>query len=487
MSPANPQRLIDLINDLLAQGPESTWVEFKRNNVDPTMIGIRISALSNAARLAGRHTAYIVWGIEDQTRRVVGTEFNPETPLTGNQVPSMWFAQRLSPSIAFQFHVVQHPEGRLVLLEIPAATSVPVAFNHEPYIRIGSGTPKLADHPERYQALLEAMRPYAWEHGIASAYVTSDAVLELIDYAQYFRLTNQPLPDNRTGILEKLQADQIITPDAGGKWNITNLGAILFATDLTKFNPGLARKAIRFVAYSGPNRAAPVTHRNDGKKGYANGFEGLMGYIDALLPRNEHIGRALREARPLFPELALREVVANALIHQDMTISGAGPQIELFPDRIEITNPGRPLIKPERMVDMPPRSRNEALASLMRRMGFCEEQGSGLDKVIAQSELFQLAAPLFREGDSTFQAILYGHRKFAQMTADERIRACYWHAVLKFLSGERMKNSTLCERFGIEKQNAAQASTVISQALEQGKIKTADPDHPRSGYVPVWA
>jgi len=487
MSSVSPQRLIDLINDLLSHGSETSWVEFKHNNADPNMIGVRISALANAARLADQHMAYILWGIEDQTRNIVGTSFDPETPQIGNQVPAMWYAQRLSPSISFQFHVVQHTETRLVLLEIPAATSVPVSFSHEPYIRIGSATPKLADHPERYQALLEAMRPYAWEHGIALQYVTSDTVLELIDYTQYFRLTRQPLPDNRAGILERLQADQIIIPDVGGRWNVTNLGAILFATDITKFNPALARKAIRFVAYAGSNRAATVTHRHDGQKGYANGFEGLMGFINVLLPKNEHIGRALREDRPLFPELALREVVANALIHQDMTISGAGPQIELFLDRIEITNPGKPLIKPERMVDMPPRSRNEALASLMRRMGLCEEQGSGLDKVVAQSELFQLAAPLFRENDSTFQAILYGPRTFAQMTSDERIRACYFHAVLKFLSGERMKNSTLCERFGIEKQNAAQASTVISQALEQGQIKPADPEHPRSGYVPVWA
>ncbi|WP_366524016.1 ATP-binding protein [Nitrosomonas sp.] len=40
----------------------------------------------------------------------------------------------------------------------------------------------------------------------------------------------------------------------------------------------------------------------------------------------------------------------------------------MFEDRIEISNPGTPLVKPERMVDLPPRSRNEALTSLMRRM-----------------------------------------------------------------------------------------------------------------------
>jgi len=457
------------------------------NNADPEMIGTRVSAISNAARLAGQQTGFMLWGVQDSTHTVVGTSFDPDREKVGNQVLSLWLAQQLAPSIAFQFHTVRHPAGLVVILEIPAASSTPVAFKNIAYLRIGSATPKLMDYPERYQALLAALRPYTWEHGIALQYVTSDDVLTLLDYAQYFRLTKQPLPDNRVGILERLKADQLIAQDVGGRWNITNLGAILFAVDLTLFSPSLARKGVRFVAYNGTNKADIVNHRQDGKKGYASGFEGLISFINGLLPKNEHIGQALREEHPLFPELAIRELVANALIHQDLTITGAGPHIEMFTDRIEITNPGTPLLKPERMIDLPPRSRNEAMASLMRRMGLCEEQGSGLDKVIMQAELFQLPAPLFRASDESLQAILYGPRKFAQMTPDERVRACYQHAVLKFLSGDRMKNASLCERFGIAKQNAAQASQVINLAIQQGLIKPADAEHPRSGYVPFWA
>lgn len=479
-------RLVDLINDLVAHGSERAWVEFKHNNSDPNMIGVRVSAISNAARLAGEHLGYMVWGVNDD-HEIVGTTFDPDRQTQGNQVLALWMAQHLSPSVAFQFHSVDHPMGRVILMEIPAASLTPVAFSNIPYIRIGSATPKLMDYPERYQALLTALRPYTWEHGIALQYITSDDVLDLLDYAQYFRLTRQPLPDNRHGILERLKADQLIIEDVGGKWNITNLGAILFAADLTRFSLSLARKGVRFVAYGGTGKADMVTHRQDGKKGYATGFEGLIAYINGLLPENEQIGQALRVATPLFPALAVRELVANALIHQDMTITGAGPQIEMFADRIEFTNPGAPLVKPERMIDLPPRSRNEAMASLMRRMGFCEEQGSGLDKVVSQVELFQLPPPLFQASEDSLQVILYGPRKFSQMTPDERVRACYQHAVLKFLGGDRMKNATLCERFGIAKQNAAQASQVISAAQQAGLIKPADAEHPRAGYVPWWA
>ncbi len=480
-------RDIDLINDLRQLPAESTWVEFKKDNTDPESIGKRCSALSNAVRIEGKEFAYMLWGIEDDTHAVTGTRFNPDIHKAGGQEFQLWLAQRLQPSIAFSFRVVEHPEGRVVILEIPAATSSPVAFNNIQYIRIGSTTPKLTDYPERYQKLIESMRPYRWEIGVAKQHVSGDVVLDLLDYTQYFRLVHQPLPDNRTGIFEHLEADQLIQPDVGGKWNITNLGAILLAMDLERFDPSLARKAVRFVAYDGKNKAAAVTHRIDGKRGYAAGFEGLVGYINDLLPKNEHIGEALRAAHPLFPELAIRELVANALIHQDMTVTGSGPQIELFEDRIEITNPGKPLVSADRMIDLPPRSRNEALASMMRRMGMCEEQGSGLDKVIAQVELFQLPPPLFREGDGSMQVILYGPRTFAEMTQDERIRACYHHAVLQFLSGERMKNATLCARFGIDSKNAAQASAVIKKSLQAEYIKVADPDHPRAGYLPIWA
>lgn len=118
-------------------------------------------------------------------------------------------------------------------------------------------------------------------------------------------------------------------------------------------------------------------------------------------------------------------------------------------------------------------------------MNLCEEQGSGLDKVIENIELYQLPALNLQNEDSSMQATLYAPRLFKDMTHSERIRACYQHAVLKYLSGEKMRNATLCERFGIEKRNAAQVSNVIRDALRENKISIGDPDHPRAGCIPV--
>lgn len=481
------QRDIVLIDELLSSDSEKGCVEFKHNNETPDMIGKLCSALSNAARVEEKDFAYVVWGVEDVIHNIIGTSFNPDTKTKGNQVFVMWLSQMLTPRIAFTFRTVAHPKGNLILLEIPATHTTPVEFDRIAYIRIGSATPRLSNYPEHYQKLINSLRSYNWEKAIAKSFVTVDEVVKLIDYPAYFKLTKQNLPANKAGILERLSADSLIKKDVGGHWNITNLGAILFAENLDDFDTALSRKGIRFVAYDGDNRAATVKQRIDGKKGYSKAFSGVVSYINNLLPVNELIGSTQRKSQLLFPEIAIRETIANALIHQDMTISGAGPLVELFDTRIEVTNPGKSLVQTDRMIDLPPRSRNEALASLMRRMEMCEEQGTGIDKVIISVEINQLPPPKFQEMASSMRVILFAPRSFADMTVSERTRACYQHSIIKYLDGKKMKNSSLCERFGIDKKNAAQASAVIKKALENKYIKSADPEHPRGGYEPIWA
>lgn len=480
-------RDIALVNDLLSENNEHTYVEYKHNNDSKEMIGKLISALSNAARIEQQDFGYVLWGIEDETKNVVGTSFNPETKTVGNQVFIMWLTQMLQPRLAFKFRKVNHPYGNLVLLEIPAAISTPVEFDKTAYVRIGSATPRLSEYPEHFQKLITNLRPYNWEKAVAKAFVTADDVLKLLDYTSYIKLTGQNLPDNKVGIIERLEADCLINKDVGRHWNITNLGAILFAENLDDFDFSLARKGIRFVSYGGDNKASTIKHRIDDKRGYARSFEGVVSYINNLLPVNEHIGSTQRKSVLLYPEIAIRETIVNALIHQDFTISGAGPLVELFNNRLEITNPGKSLVQADRMIDLPPRSRNEALASLMRRMKFCEEQGTGLDKVIISVELHQLPPPNFEELKDSMRVVLFSPRTFAEMSITERVRACYQHAIIRYLEGDKMKNNSLCERFGIEKRNAAQASLVIKKALELKVIKVADPDYPRGGYEPIWA
>jgi len=261
----------------------------------------------------------------------------------------------------------------------------------------------------------------------------------------------------------------------------------LFAKQLKSFSH-LERKAVRVVLYKSNNRIQTIREIS-GNKGYATGFEGLIGFINNLLPENEVIGQALRKSVPMFPELAIRELVANAIIHQDFTLTGTSPMIEIFTDRMEITNSGIPLVDTQRFLDSPPRSRNEALASFLRRIGICEERGSGIDKVVFETEIFQLPAPAFEVTQEHTRVVLFGHKDFKDMDKEDRIRACYLHCCLKYVCREPMNNTSLRERFGIEEQNKANASRIIRQTVEARLIKLYDSDAGVRAmrYIPYWA
>lgn len=483
-----PDECIAIIRSLASLPRETEWIEFKLNYAEPQEIGELISALSNSAALHREAWSYIVWGIEDDTHSIRGTSFNPHQEKIGNQELENWLATQLEPRIDFRIYECVIDGNRMVLFQIPPAVYMPVRFRGIEYIRVGTYKKKLREHPEKERALWSIFSESSFETGIAKEAVTSDSVLELIDYPSYFQLTNQPLPDNRNAILSRLESDKLTINRGQDLFDITNLGAILFATDLRSFSR-LARKALRVVIYKGSNRVDTVKEQ-EGNKGYASGFQGAVSWINDRLPQNEEIAQALRREVRVYPEIAIRELVANALIHQDFNISGAGPMVEIFDDRMEISNPGKPLIDPLRFIDEPPRSRNEILAALMRRMGICEERGSGIDKVIFAMEAFQLPPPDFRVTGTGTIALLFTPREFGQMDKIERIRACYQHACLLHVSGKRMTNSTLRKRLGIKDANYPQASRIISDTIEAGLVRP----HARvrgskrdASYVPFWA
>lgn len=478
---------VTLLRELLALPNESEWVEFKHNNSNPEEIGEYIAALANSAALHGKGSGYLVWGVENTRHRVVGTTFKPRQEKKGNEELESWLMRLLTPRLAFRFHEFRYQETPVVLLEVPASSYQPARFSGEEYIRIGSSKRKLRDYPEKERQLWNIFRHRSFEEDIAVAGGTSDDVLDLIDYPSTFELLGQRLPDNRDGILDRLLRERIVVAHGEDRFDVTNLGAILFGRRLDRFD-GLGRKAIRAIFYEGTNRTRTIREQS-GTRGYAVGFSGLISFMNGQLPRNELIGQALRHETPVYPELAIRELVANALIHQDFSLTGTGPMIEVFKDRIEITNPGIPLIDTLRFIDEPPRSRNETLAAVMRRLNICEERGSGIDKVIAEVEFFQLPAPDFQVTENHTRVTLYAPKKLSEMSQEDRIRACYQHTCLCWVTNEPMTNTTVRRRFGLEERNAAIASRIIADTVKAGLIKPSDPDSKSkklARYVPFW-
>lgn len=487
MPSRSQQYLAGLVRELRGLPAETEWIELKANNADGQAIGEYISALANTAALEGKASGYLVWGIDDDSHEVVGTTFQPRLEKRGNEELESWVLRLLTPKADFRFHEIEIDGLRVVILEIERATRQPVQFQGVEYVRVGSYKKKLKDFPEKERSLWRIFDRVPFEDLVAMPEVDEHAVLELLDYPSYFDLTGQRFPDGRSDILAALARDRLIVRNDAGGWNITSLGAVLFAKTLDSF-PRLGRKALRVIEYDGNSRVSSARERCF-TRGYASGFEEMIDHVSRLVPSNEVINLAFRQDVPMYPEIAIRELMANALIHQDFLLSGAGPMVEVFSDRMEITNPGAPLVEAERFLDTPPRSRNEILASMMRRAGICEERGSGIDKVVFQTELYQLPAPIFEVTSESTRSVLFAHRPLAKMDKADRIRACYLHACLKHVNREFMTNSSLRERFGIEAKNSASASRLIKEALEAGMVIPHDagaaPKLMR--YVPHWA
>jgi len=483
-----PDYLNGLVTELRKLPAETGWLEFKVKNSKPEDIGEYLSALSNTAALQGQPHGYIVWGVKETSHEVVGTHFSPGKSKVGNEDLENWLTRLLNPKLHFHFYEVTHEKKPVVILEIPRSHGRPVQFQGVEFIRVGSYRQKLKDHPQIEKDLWRAFDTTPFEELLALRHADSAEVLSLLDYPAFFELLDQPLPTDRDKILARLAADHMINPDAAGKWDITNLGAVLFARNLDEFK-SLARKAVRIVVYEGKGRLK--TEREQVvRKGYAAGFKALIDQLNALLPRKEVVGQGgIRREVPLYPDPAIRELIPNALIHQDFSVTGSGPMVEIFSDRMEITNPGLPLVKTERFLDSPPRSRNEALASFMRRLGVCEERGSGVDKVVAETEKHQLPAPLFEASGDFTRAVLFAHRPLREMNRTDRTRTCYFHACLRYVERDPMTNSTLRARLGISEPNKAMTSRIISDAIEDGRIKPEDPEQGKkyAKYIPFWA
>lgn len=483
-----PEDYVELVKQLIGHVSETQTIEFKDSNARFEMIGRDIAALANSAIVEGQDYAYMVWGVEDSTHAIIGTSFDPLTAKRGNQELEIWLRVKLSSNAEFRFLSVDVDGKHVVVLRIWPAVGYPVSFDNVEYIRSGTSTQPLQKNSQREQRLWDLTRSGAFEDQIALRWLSRDEVLHKINWARYFTQTGIPVPEGGSSILHYLVTDNIVKTLDSGQYAVTNLGALLFAANMDDFET-VSRKAIRIIRYSGKDRIA-ATRSKIFLGGYAD-IDGVMDYIQALLPEREVIDKGLRVTMNGYPELAIRELVGNMLIHQDLTIRGGGPLVEVFDDRVEFSNPGASLIQVPRLVNDPPQSRNPRLAKLARRLHICEEAGSGWDKIIRSCELMQLPAPEIQEsrGDAPSMRVrLMQRRPYRDLTVDERLQACYWHACLQYANGNALTNASLRERFGLSTSSSSQISRLIADAISDRLIRPVDADaaNKKMRYIPAW-
>lgn len=467
---------VEQIDSWCRSAPESQHLEFKEARAQLGMARLHEYCVA----LANEGGGHLLLGITDKRpRAVVGTQAFRDTVLT---------AQRLHEALGFRVDVeeVAHPQGRVVLFRIPSRP-LGTAYHLQGRYLMRSGEALVPMTEDRLRAVFSEGRKH-WLSEFAWRGLSVANVIARLDTPRYFQLLKLPQPESNQAVVDRLVDAGLLVADAA-TYAVTNLARITLAHDIDAIQP-LRRKAPRVILYDGRGKLSTIRDETMGG-GYAARFEDLIKLIELQTPAREVIERVFRVDVRAYPIVAIRELVANALIHQDFEVSGASVMIEIYIDRIEISSPGQPSVQPERFIDGYG-CRNELLASLMRRFSLCEEKGSGFDKVVRAVEEYHLPAPEIRFDSIRTTCILHGPREFSDMTRTDRVRACYQHCCVRYLSGKPMTNQSLRERFQLPGSQTSQTKTsqVIAAAQAAGRIKV-DPDIEQSRryarYLPYWA
>ncbi len=377
----------------------------------------------------------------------------------------------------------------ILLVHVPEQKDKPVYLRgmtiYDSYYRSAGQTHKMS-RPQVH-VMLAAAEGLTFEDRTATSRITAEKVMTLLDFAQFYKLVNKPVPSGIDHIVGGMETYGFCRKEDGA-WSITNLGAVLLARDL-KYFPSLAFKNVVVRQYKGNNNLH-LSSETFFHEGYALSLDKIVSHIMSLLGKTELIRTPFRENKYPYPEVSIRELVANALIHQDFDMQGMTLSVEIFGNRLTITNPGVPLIDTNRFIDMPPKSRNEKVAQSMFLFNLCEKRGSGMDRAVAGVEEMRLPAIRIEKGEYFTRASLFPLVKYTEMSKSDKVQACYQHTCLLYENGMELTNASLRMRLDMNKNNSAGASRIISDTVEAGLIKLSDkaPESKKySSYVPYYA
>lgn len=391
-----------VIENLIAHKHEEEWFEFKVNWNEHRALGEYISAMSNAAAILGEENAYFVWGIENNTHRVVGTDFDIHQDVK-NEPLQHYLARLVRPDIGFCFDEITFRGKRLVVLTIPAASKTPIAFDKERFIRIGSSKANLADYPEHESKLFEVLR-----NGQPTIENTESEYQDLTFDKMFMYYTTKKVPINKKSFKKNLG---LLTKD--GKYNLM--------AQLLSDNSHIP---IRFSMYGDTKKKASsmYTVREFGNDCLLLSVDNILNFGNLLnIPQVDEANRqTTRIEVPLFNKDAYREAVINALLH-NRWISYNAPMFTAYSDRIEILSRGT--IPPGQTMEgfflgesVPV---NQKLSDIFLQLHISERSGQGVPSIV---DVYGRDAYEFRE-NSIVVNIQYERLETAWTTSREMTEA----------------------------------------------------------------
>jgi ATP-dependent DNA helicase RecG len=379
-------KLLNILENLLKPSHETATVEFKHNFQDPKTIGAYISALANTALLEGHDRAWMVWGIEDKTHKIVGTTFSPKKEkVKGNQSLEMWLTQLVSPRPYFNFYEVNHPDGRVVMLEIFPPRASPLTFDNIRYIRIDSHTTKLSAHADKEARIFEILsRQGDWTEQVVANATLQDLDPKAVAFARkqfsdYLQNRNAPDVEKAEKWDDITLLNKALITKEGG---ITNAALLLLGRDESQHFLSPADTKISWILRDAQNNHISGQHF---------GLPFLLS-AEAVLQKIRNVkidympaqGTLFPTSESQYDEWVIREALHNCIAHQDYSIGGKINLTE-HPDKLVFANMGRfipPNVEWVLKHDSPPASyRNQWLVGAMIRLKMIEQMGSGIKKM----------------------------------------------------------------------------------------------------------
>ncbi len=334
--------------------------------------------MANSACLLGKHRAYLVFGIKDETHAVAGTTFDPVAEKgIGNQLLPIFLSQGLQPNSGYEFYPFNYQGKRVVLFEINPAFGRPVKFKGVAYIREGTSKTQLSKHPEKERQIWS--RHVDW-----SAQVSERATLADLDEvaiakarkefkAKYPRQTEDV--DCWDGITFLNKAKITI------QGRITNAALLLLGKpeSSTLLNPAVAK--ISWLLKN--ERNGDLDYEHFGPPFLLAG-ERVLGRIRNLTVRELPGGTLFPVEMTQYDPWVIREALHNCVAHQDYGLRGRIQVVET-PDALLLTNVGSFLPgKVETVIhqDAPLEIyRNPFLAEAMVNLNLIDTQGGGIKKM----------------------------------------------------------------------------------------------------------
>ena len=464
--------------DRWCQQYEGPGLEFKeaKNNVN------REEMSKSCCALANTEGGYVILGITNAfPHQVTGTKACPNPPKMVELINS-----KINPAIPLQATEVEHRDGRVVVFVVgkrPKGSAI--EYQRQALIREGQQIRPMS--VSEIGEVLAETKPH-WLEGPCCSNLSPREVRNLLDIERFYELQEKEQPAQLSMVLDDLSSLKMLAPAGGDRYTINRMGVLLLAKSISACDPGLGSKRMRVLRFKGEGDIHTIGFDDTFDRGYATGFADLVKMVVGQLDNEHPVRGALRRYDEFVPEVAVRELLANALIHQDFQTIGHQLWVRIYTNRMVVGNPGKPLVAIDRMIDRH-ETRNEILVDAMRTLRICERASTGIDKALAAMEKVRGAPISFQTGgQDVTEAIVFATRPYAKLSPGLKALACYQHCALRSLHHEPMTNVSFRERFGLNASKREDVSRLFKKLVDRKLIKRSIIGHSNkhASYVPQW-